>query len=71
MNKKPRYIETELGLEKYCKGCDEYYPAEKEFFYGTGIFKKDGSHCLETLCKACYVEKYKSSRKMKKMEVAA
>ncbi|MHA3051130.1 hypothetical protein [Acinetobacter sp. ANC 4640] len=71
MNKKPRYIQTELGTEKYCKGCDEYYPAEKEFFYGTGYLKKDGSCCLETLCKACYAEKYKSSRKMKNMEVAA
>lgn len=56
---KPRYIKTELGSEKYCKGCDDYFPATKEFFFGTGRVKKDGTHCLETLCKACYKEKYK------------
>lgn len=61
---KPRYIKTELGLEKYCKGCDEYYPATKEFFFGTGRVKKDGSHCLETLCKACYKEKYNTAAKL-------
>lgn len=58
-----RFIQTELGAEKYCKGCDEYYPADREFFFGTGSFKKDGSPCLETLCKACYKEKYKRSTK--------
>lgn len=55
---KPRFIETELGKEKYCKGCDDYYPATKEFFFGTGQFKKDGSPSLEALCKACYKQRY-------------
>ena len=53
------YIETEFGAEKYCKGCVDYHPATKEFFFGTGRNRKDGSACLETLCKACYKEKYK------------
>ena len=58
---KNRFIETELGIEKLCKGCNEYFPASKEFFFGTGYVKKDGSESLETLCKACYVEKYRGA----------
>ena len=30
---KPKYIETELGREKLCICCDEYYPLDDEFFY--------------------------------------
>lgn len=54
-----KYIETELGIEKKCIHCGEYYPATKEFFYGTGQFKKDGTAYLEGNCKACYKEKFK------------
>ena len=39
-----KYIQTELGTEKQCIHCGEYYPATKEFFYGTGRIKKDGTH---------------------------
>ncbi len=52
------YIETELGTEKECIHCGDYFPATKEFFYGTG-YKKDGSPCLEANCKACYKERFK------------
>lgn len=58
---KPKTIETELGTEKYCKGCDDYYPATREFFFGTSKTKRDGTLRLETLCKACYKEKYNRS----------
>lgn len=58
-DKKPLFIQTELGKEKYCKGCDDYHPATKEFFWATGWIKKDGSPSLETLCKACYKARYK------------
>ena len=54
------FIKTELGKEKYCKGCDDYFPSTKQFFYGTGYNSKvTGEPLLETLCKACYKEKYK------------
>ena len=53
-----RYIQTELGTEKFCKGCDDYYPATNEFFFGTSKYRKNGTQVLETLCKACYNEKY-------------
>ena len=43
---------------KYCVGCDEYYPATKEFFYGK---RKDSSY-IEARCKACYIERYKKPK---------
>ena len=30
----PKTIETELGTEKYCNGCEAYDPESKEFFFG-------------------------------------
>lgn len=58
MTTTPKIIKTELGTEKLCICCGEYFPATKEFFYGTGRIKKDGSHSLEANCKACYKERY-------------
>ena len=52
-------IETELGTEKQCITCGDYYPATKQFFFGTGRNKKDGTACLEANCKACYKERFK------------
>jgi hypothetical protein len=43
---------TELGPEKLCSKCNEYWPADKEFFY-TNKKAKDG---LYHWCKACYAE---------------
>lgn len=54
---KPKYIRTELGKEKLCPKCDEYYPATLEFFYG--ITKADPRR-LESCCKACYMERKRS-----------
>ena len=54
-----KYIETELGTEKQCITCGDYYPATKQFFFGTGRKKKDGSPCLDANCKACHKERFK------------
>ena len=54
-----KHIETELGTEKQCITCGDYYPATKQFFFGTGRNKKDGTACLEANCKACYKERFK------------
>lgn len=59
MTTAPKTIKTELGTEKLCICCGDYFPATKEFFYGTGRIKKDGSHSLEANCKACYKERFK------------
>lgn len=40
-------------LEKHCAACDEYWPADTEFFYS----KSDQQDSLWPWCKACYREK--------------
>lgn len=49
---RPAYIETDLGTEKLCTRCDEYWPADEEFFYLANK-KRDGLH---SWCKSCYLE---------------
>lgn len=58
---KPRLIQTDLGVEKYCKGCDEYFPADTEFFFLAKI-NKNGAPRLESICKACRIEKRMEKR---------
>ena len=56
-----RYSE-ELGKEKHCSKCDDYFPATKEFFFG----KNKNGVGLESCCKACYMERkrgYKGAEK--------
>ena len=43
---KSSYRETELGLEKRCACCGDYWPADPEFFH----LKANG---LATRCRAC------------------
>lgn len=62
MEKIPKYIQTELGTEKYCKGCGEYYPADREFFCTTSYVKKDGTRKLSALCRDCYNQRYRPSK---------
>lgn len=50
MTSLPRCIVTELGTEKRCPRCNEYWPADTDFFYSQKG-KKDGLH---DWCKACY-----------------
>lgn len=54
----PIFIETELGKEKYCSGCEDYFPATNEFFY-RNCKTADGQPKLTTLCKACFNERYR------------
>jgi hypothetical protein len=48
-------VETELGTEKLCRDCQDYYPMTKEFFFGRN--SKSGFK-FDPICKACYKEKY-------------
>ena len=60
--KKPKYIETELGIEKLCIDCEEYWPLDSEFWFS---FKqkprKDGTRSIgyESACKCCYDIRYR------------
>lgn len=53
-----RAILSSLGLEKKCSRCDEYWPADNEFFYSAPS-KRDG---LNDWCKACYIENRKGKK---------
>ena len=46
-------IDVELGKERWCPRCSEWWPADGEFFYTTG---NAGSGQLMGWCKACYTE---------------
>lgn len=43
---------TELGQEKFCRRCSEWWPADREFWYPS----RDGVLGLFYCCKACYAE---------------
>ena len=47
------------GTEKYCPKCDEWWPADTEFFFS----HPSGVAGLFYCCKACYREKLDPRRK--------
>lgn len=51
------YIKTELGIEKCCPRCNEYFPFDEEFFFKNGF--KNGIQKWTARCKACYLECYR------------
>lgn len=53
-----KFIYTELGKEKLCIDCNEYYPCDNEFFYGTGRYNKHGVESVDARCKDCYKIKW-------------
>lgn len=46
------------GREKYCAKCDEWWPADLEFFYSD----PRGGGGLFSCCKACYHEHHRPNR---------
>lgn len=46
--------ETDIGPEKLCSRCDEWWPADEEFFFADKTSKDDG---LEHECRACKRER--------------
>lgn len=64
-----KFITTELGVEKLCSICNEYYPYDTEFFYGTGTKRKSGKISLYACCKACYEIKYRTRKKQPTKQV--
>ena len=47
-----RLRETVDGVEKLCAKCEEWWPADRQFFFGD----PEGVHRLFYCCKACYRE---------------
>lgn len=56
--KKGSYALTNLGLERRCSMCAEFWPADTEFFWSTPK-SPSGLHCW---CKACYTERRSVAR---------
>lgn len=50
--RQPKLRMTEEGQEKLCTKCDEWWPADLEFFYAD----RAGAGGLFYCCKACFVE---------------
>lgn len=65
MNTKPKYIETELGREKLCIECQEYWPLDDEFWGHRNVKLLSGemSKRYEPACKGCYNARYRPQRK--------
>lgn len=60
--KLPKFIETELGKEKLCIECQEYWPLDKEFWFTyRNKLNKQGIRTIgyEAACKCCYKIRYK------------
>lgn len=52
-------INTELGTERLCSSCGEYYPFDGEFFNKNGF--RQGVQQWTSKCKACYAELYRGA----------
>ena len=59
--KQPKFIETELGTEKLCIECQEYWPLDDEFWFSrkSRSAKDPSSRLFEAACKCCYYIRYK------------
>lgn len=53
--------DAELGLEKRCATCGDYYPADTEFFFAGS--DGDGLHCS---CKDCHKQSYQRARQRRR-----
>lgn len=51
-----REIQTELGTERQCLRCGEYWPLDTEFFYRKGAG-------WQPCCKSCFLEQYRGTKK--------
>lgn len=60
----PKYIETELGTEKLCIQCNEYWPLDEEFWWKRkNKSKVDPDRVVyEAACICCYDIRYRPHR---------
>ncbi len=49
---------TDLGTEKLCTSCNEWWPADTDFFHA----QPSGVGGLFYCCKACYFERFRPRR---------
>lgn len=64
--KPSKFIETELGTEKLCIECREFWPLDKEFWFTyRNKPNKNGERTIgyEAACKCCYDTRYRPHRR--------
>jgi hypothetical protein len=45
---------TELGIERFCRGCEEWWPEDEEFWY---FQTKHKTPQVQGHCRACWSER--------------
>lgn len=64
---KPKYIHTDLGKEKLCLECLEYFPLDDEFFFFQWRLRSgEKVKQYSATCKGCYDIRYRPIRKNRK-----
>ena len=58
--------EPELGEQRYCRSCDEWWPNDAEFFGSTVC--RDGY--VRTWCRACRLEQWATTQHGRKGRAA-
>lgn len=48
-----KFARTEIGEERLCSQCQEYWPNTSEYFY----HQNKAKGILMAACKACYIER--------------
>ncbi|AOA57559.1 hypothetical protein BFG52_03790 [Acinetobacter larvae] len=66
VKKLPKYIETELGTEKLCIHCNEYWPLDSEFYFTYRNRHQPEKIYYEAACKCCYDLRYRPNRNKNK-----
>ncbi len=61
-------LDEDGELERHCSKCGEWWPADREFFFG--YTDQKGKEHLHDWCKACYLERRKELRRRKLAAVA-
>lgn len=71
IDQKKKYIETELGREKLCIQCDEYWPLDDEFWWHRNVKLVNGQYSkrYEAACKCCYNVRYKPGKTKNKNSI--
>lgn len=62
-------IDPEMGLEKLCSGCGDYWPQDTAFWSAWN--HKNASDGLQHYCKACEQEGWMKRRSNKRHEITS
>ena len=55
-------LDPELGTEKYCNGCGEWWPLDDEFYYHYPPTSRYAGR-FQSMCRACLVERQAAAQR--------